>query len=72
MFKTGDAGMWYRKESPESIKSKKKGKRHDSKKSAGKFVQDSEAKLATQKSETTSKKVSGVLWSAKASNGKTK
>ncbi|XP_078373752.1 inhibitor of Bruton tyrosine kinase-like isoform X1 [Oculina patagonica] len=50
---TGDAGMWYRKESPESTKSKKKGKRHDS----SKFAQDSEAKLMPQKSETTAKKV---------------
>ena len=59
LFKAGDAGLWYRKESPESTKSKKKGKSRD-KKLAGKSGQDSEAEPTTQNSETCTKKVSCV------------
>lgn len=61
LFKTGDAGMWYRKESPESTKSKKTSKSRDNKKATGKSGEDSKAKPTTQKSETSSKKVSNFV-----------
>lgn len=61
LFKTGDAGMWYRKESPESTKSKKTSKSRDNKKATGKSGEDSKAKPTTQKGETSSKKVSNIV-----------
>lgn len=59
LFKAGDAGLWYRKESTESTKSKKKNKSRD-KKPAGKSGHDSEAEPTTQNNETCAKKVSYV------------
>lgn len=59
LFKADDTGLWYRKESPESTKSKKKSKSRD-KKPAGKSGQDSEAEPTAQNNETCAKKVSYV------------
>jgi len=60
LFKAGDTGLWYRKESPESTKSKKKSKSRDNKKPAGKSEQDSEVEHTTQNNGTCAKKVSYV------------
>ena len=58
VFKAGDAGLWYRKESPESAESKKKNKSRDSKIPASKTGQDSEP--TTQNNGTCAKKVSYI------------
>lgn len=62
LFKGGDAGVWYRKESPESTKSKKRSNSRDNKKPTGKSGQHSIAESTTQSNETSAKKVSS--WSS--------
>ena len=59
LFKTGDAGLWYRKHSSELTKSKKK-KWRDKQKPADKSVEDSQGKPASQKEETATKKVGSM------------